>query len=584
MEFLIKPPISWNEKTSQNEFNIYDQIFCEYKDSDIVFKIIKENLEVLELSKIDCINFSTNLSIEIMNNIVQKKKNEQLKIFGILGASEESVIFMLSSLFLGAHHCICFEDLSEEAICQRIKLFKPDIVLSRKKLESKLSSIKRKIKMPLLNFRCINLKSIKNDYFETKEIRSISYRNNSSLFTLFTSGSTGLPKAIVHGGKDFLDYGKHTTEHFFGIKKGSTMFSAVDAGWINGHTYSFYGPLLLGAVSIINENPLLITMPKLLAEYIEKLKPDCFYTSVTLFRLIKSLTPSDKSIHNFFKDDSNFRINRIGSCGEPLAHAVGEWAVKFFNPIRKTIVNTYFQTETGGIIVAPRDEDTPPNDYSCVGKPDQEMKIVLASQIKDINELKIEKLKPNELLICNKWKGIFQKVISDKQEKYFTSSGEFRLHDVGYFDHNGFLFIGGRSDDVINVSGHRISSSEIENICMSVDQIVEVCAVALPDDISGSKVILFFTSKFFEKELIKNIKSDLNQVIYNNLTQYHVPKEIHYFKTFPKTKSGKIMRRIMRNLAQNFFDEKKDYSTIGNKEEFFLSKDNFFKENFNNKR
>ena len=121
------------------------------------------------------------------------------------------------------------------------------------------------------------------------------------------------------------------------------------------------------------------------------------------------------------------------------------------------------------------------------------MKIVVANQIKSKEQLENEKIDPNELLICEPWDGIFQKVISDKKQDYFTSTGEYRLHDIGYFDENGYLFIGGRSDDVINVSGHRISSSEIENICMTINKINEICAVACPDEISGSKVVLFFS-------------------------------------------------------------------------------------------
>ena len=578
MEYQIEPPTSWIQNKNY-KLNLFEKIFSNYKESDILFKIIKEDLEIIELSKTDCIRKSRYLAREILEKISNKKVNAQIKIMGIIGASEESVIFMLASLFLGSHHCICFEDLSEEAIIQRINLFKPDLILSKSKLEPKIKNLIKKINDPNIKSLIIDPESSKN--FEKLNLDNLPrhYNNESYLFTLFTSGSTGVPKAIVHGGKDFIDYAKFTSSYYFGLNKGSIMFSAVDAGWITGHTYSFYGPLLLGAQSIINEYPLLLTMPALLGKYLEKLRPDCFYTSVTLLRLIKSLTPPDKSINDYFEDKkSSYRVNRIGSVGEPLAHSVGEWCKRFFQPIRKSIVNTYFQTETGGIIIAPRDEDEPPNDYSCVGKPNKNIKIVLAKNIKNKFELEKEELNPNELLVCNNWGGIFKKVISDRKQDYFTKTGEFRLHDIGFFDKKGYLFIGGRIDDVINVSGHRISSSEIENICMTIKNVNEVCAVAAPDKLAGYKVILFFSSSFVEQEELDFISNSLNELIYRKLTQYHIPKKIYHFKYFPKTKSGKIMRRVMRSLLEKTFHEKKDYSSIANKEKFFISKDNFLKE------
>ena len=575
MEYQTILKDKWDIK-SQETFNLYNLITKNYSDEDILFKIIKENHQIVELTKIESINKALNLADEIIKKTIKYTNHKQLKIMAILSASEESAIFMLSSLYLAAHHCICFEDLSVDSICQRIKLFKPDIILYREKLELKMKDVEISLDSKELVFEKINLF---NDQKVFNQKVSKSYEANQSLFTLFTSGSTGVPKAIVHGGIDYIKYAKFTTEYYFGIKKGSTMFSAVDAGWINGHTYSFYGPLMIGAQSIINEDPLLLTSPKYLVEYLEILKPDCFYTSVTLLRLIKAFCSKGVTMYDYFKTKENaFCLNRIGSCGEPLAHSVGDWAIKFFRPTRKTIVNTYFQTETGGILVAPRDEDQTPKDFSCVGKPNSNIKIVVANQIKSIEQLENEKIDPNELLICEPWEGIFQKVISDKKQDYFTSTGEYRLHDIGYFDENGFLFIGGRSDDVINVSGHRISSSEIENICMTVNKINEICAVACPDEISGSKVVLFFSSSELSCFDLNSIKTELNNLIHKKLSQYHIPKNIYYFQNFPKTKSGKIMRRIMRDLSRNYFDESKDYSTIGNKIDFLKSKDIFLKE------
>ena len=396
------------------------------------------------------------------------------------------------------------------------------------------------------------------------------YNLNDSLFTLFTSGSTGVPKAIVHGVNNYLEYALFTSKYFFGLKKGSTIFTATDAGWINGHTYAFYGPLLAGAISVINECPVAISVPRFLSKYLYELKVDCFYSSVTLLRVIKSLCKKDELISDFYSWDRN--IERIGSCGEPLAHEVGEWAISFFKTKRKSIVNTYFQTETGGILSAPRDEDGMFDDFSCVGKPRKELNIVLAKDVLSKKEIKDELLNPEELLIGNYFCGIFKEVISDRKTNYFTKSGYFRLNDVGFFDERGYLYIGGRSDDVINVSGHRIASSEVESICLSIDEVKEACAVSRNNEISGCKVIIFISSNLLDDSKKLLLKDSIKRKIILKLSSYHLPEEIYFFDSLPKTRSGKIMRRIMRNIANgNDLDTSQDFSTLLNKKEFLDS-------------
>ncbi len=184
-------------------------------------------------------------------------------------------------------------------------------------------------------------------------------------------------------------------------------------------------------------------------------------------------------------------------------------------------------------------------------------------------EISCEDIDPNELLVCKKWDGIFKEVISDKKSNYFTKEGYFRLHDVGYFDKNGYLFVGGRSDDVMNVSGHRIASSEIESVTVSLNNIDEACAVPVLDSLYGNRVVLYFSSSIEHPEFISKSILDIKNIIFHSLTQYHVPKSIFYFRHLPKTKSGKIMRRIMRQISEtNSFDSSLDLSTLANKDQF----------------
>ena len=577
MEIKIKPPKNWFSNENKKEIvNIFDLIMTKYSEDEIIFKIIKNNGLIKELSKKECLYLTKILSRQIVSSLKKKCIKDQIKIFAAINASEESVILMFSSLYLGAHHSICFEDLSETAIIQRLKIFEPDIILCRKEILNKLEFLISKgfiEKIPLL---VIDLKNDAQTLDDSKNNLVKYYDCKSNLFTLFTSGSTGIPKAVTHSAIRYIDYAKFTTNYFFGIKKGLTIFTATDAAWINGHTYAFYGPLLLGAISIINENPLFISLPAQLGEILDKTKPDCFYTSVTVLRLLKSAVKENENIRNF--TNTNFNIDRIGSCGEPLANSVGKWAIKFFNTKRNSIVNTYFQTETGGILVAPRDEDFPPKDYSSVGKPREGLGLVIAKEIMNKIEIENEGLEPNEILICNSWDGIFKDIVSNKKDTYFTKSGFYRLHDIGYRDKEGYLYIGGRSDDVINVAGHRISSSEIESITIEIDGVNEACAVEIEDTYYGSKVMLYFSTSFEDQILINKTISKIKNIIQEKLTQYHLPKKIFHFKNLPKTKSGKLIRRLMRLISEESFNQNSfDYSTLANKQMFLES---FFE--FNN--
>ena len=575
-EYIVNPPNNSEiSNLRKHEIDIFQEIMKQFEDHEILFKVIKMNGQVKELSKNNCISLSLQLEDRIKSFIVNKKNNLQLKIFGLMCASEESVILMLSSLLLAAHHCICFEELSEESICKRIEAFKPDIIICREKYYEKLKNVSRLLNENIPIFS-INIDNLNSSLIKTIPQKRSIYNNLSKLFTLFTSGSTGMPKSIVHGVEKYINYAKYTSRYFFGLKKGSVMFTATDAGWINGHTYAFYGPLLLGATSVINENPQIISLPRLLGKYLGELKVNCFYTSVTIFRFLRNVIKANKTLQDFSPNNIPLPLDRIGSCGEPLAHEIGVWAINFFKPKRKTIVNTYFQTETGGILTAPRDEDGIPSDYSCVGRPRDDLGITIAKNVMNNDRLKKENIEPNELLVCKSWDGIFLEVISDRETKYFTSEGYFRLHDVGYFDEEGFLYIGGRSDDVININGHRISTSEIENICISVKAINEVCAVSIPDKISGTKLILFYSLTNTTENIKNKIEDELTAVIRKNLSKDHLPKKFYFFESLPKTKSGKIMRRLMRDLItknKNYLNT--DYSTLANKEQFIKSKNNF---------
>tara|TARA_Y100000589_G_scaffold309215_1_gene326461 strand:- start:203 stop:2644 length:2442 start_codon:yes stop_codon:yes gene_type:complete len=572
--FTFYPPKSWQvELKSEGEISIYNELLDNYADEDQIVKVVKENGIIKNINKEELNNLVLCLVSKI-KEITKNKLDKQLKIMGILKASEESLLTMLASAWLAAEHSICFEDLSKIAIQTRIEMFNPDVILCRKSYEYNFlknipSLINKESSLIILD-----LEDLKNVNKKNLNLigKSEYYSADSSLFTLYTSGSTGKPKAITHEAKRYYEYAKSSTKSYFGLNSSSIIFTACDAGWINGHTYAVYGPLACGAKIVICEDLKRLSDPIYLVNLNYELKVTCLYLSVTLLRLLKGNEKdfnSNNQIINY--------LERIGSCGEPLAHEIGNWALEFFKPLKKTIVNTYFQTETGGIMVAPKEEDGIPPDYSSVGKPSKEIGLFIAKDQLTKSELEQEKINPDEILIKNPWDGIYKKVKSDRDVNYFTENGYFRFNDVGYFDKNGFLYIGGRSDDVINTAGHRIASSEIESICLSLNDIKEACVVSQADSLIGEKPILFITIN--KKQILqsKELFVKINQLINNKLSNYHQPENIFIFQDLPKTKSGKIMRRIMKEINTKYFlNTKSDFSSISNLSEFKESHKKFF--------
>ncbi len=502
-------------------------------------------------------------SVELTKKLII---NNAHKVLIIGSACPSTSLLMISSALSGKCHSVLFEDLSKDSIIKRIEIFNPSIIFIRdtidkkkfSELESYANSKNFKIEVYSDFFKNATYKNKKNikceelNYFF--QLPDIQVNANESLFCLFTSGSTGTPKAIWHSYGGYLVYASYTFEKYFsdsGAKK--NIFCGTDAAWINGHTYAVYGPLLNNSTSIFIDNLSNLQNPQYLEEFLIESQVSFFYTSVTLLRAIKSfasLTKTEKI------SKSNTNLIGIGSCGEPLANNVAIWAINFFNSKNNFVVNTYFQTETGGVIVAPERDDPQINDHSTVGIVKFPLEIDISNN-------------PNSLIVINPWPGSFDFVLSDKKPIYWTNDKKYILNDSGYKDQNSFLYIGGRTDDVINISGHRISSAEIESASISYDPaIMEAAAVGCNDPITGSKVVLFYVSNkqnLINHELLKGF-------IVNNLTPYHVPWKVIKIECLPKTKSGKIARRLLRRVIDGDKPSKKeDLSTIMNYDKFLDS-------------
>ena len=483
------------------------------------------------------------IKVNYMASYIRKlSKKKKLKIMIHASASIESAVLMLACAKLGLHFSVIFEELESLGIKNRIKLFKPNIFFTR------LPKFTFFSKMGFKTFNNIkfvygeNLKKIINKKkTNSLKIKNVYVKSPNSLFTLFTSGSTGSPKGITHSTGGYLLYSKLTCQNQFGMNENSIVLTASDAGWINGHTYSLFGPLSHGSTTILIEKPISLIDIKLFKKILN-LKISIVYLPVTLIRLIKSLNKD-------FKINKKY-IKALGSMGEPLAPSIAKWFSSKFLKKNISVVNTYFQTETGGIICSPKyNQNTNQTPHGSVGEPFSKYIKINKLEEKNINEIKIEA----------PWPGMMKNVINGKLEwnKYWDKNGNFKLFDLATKRKKN-IFIHGRNDDVVNIRGHRIGSEEIESTILKIKKITECCVVTLNDKLEGSKLYLFVVSDV-------KLDSKIEDLIISTFGTFAIPKRIFYVKQIPKTRSGKILRRLLRNILINpNLNDYGDTSTILN--------------------
>ena len=495
-------------------------------------KLFKKKFAIISIDKNNIIKKYTyaeldNLVSKMSEYIFLKKKNK--KNFNVMihaSASIESAVLMLACAKIGVHFSVIFEELQRDGIINRIKLFNPHLFFTRFYKDKFNNSFKIKNKKRI---KFIYGEDIKDIFLKKKpfNLENRNFKSSTNLFTLFTSGSTGKPKGVTHSTGGYLLYTKMTCGNRFGMNSKSMVLTASDAGWINGHTYSLFGPLIFGATTILLEKPINLINIDLIKKII-KLKTTIIYLPVTLIRLIKSTNP-------------NLRINKknitaIGSMGEPLAPSIAKWFAKVFKNKNSAVVNTYFQTETGGIICSPKFNTTQKRaPHGSVGD-------TINNFIK-LNNLEQKKLR--EIKILTPWPGMMKNIINGKKEwdKYWDEKGNFKLFDLATKKKNN-IYIHGRNDDVINIRGHRIGSEEIESIILSINEITECCAITLNDKLEGAKIYLFVVSN-------KKFDNKIEKKIISNFGSFALPKKIFYVKDIPKTRSGKILRRLLRNLVKS---------------------------------
>ena len=373
------------------------------------------------------------------------------------------------------------------------------------------------------------------------------------LFVLYTSGSTGKPKGVQHSTGGFLLWAKLTMDWTFDIKPSDVFWCTADIGWVTGHTYVAYGPLAAGCTQVMFEG--IPTYPNAgrFWQMIEKHKVTVFYTAPTAIRSLIKAAEGDEKIHPARYDLSSLRI--LGTVGEPINPEAWMWYHKHVGGERCPIVDTFWQTETGGHMIAPLPGATPTVPGSCTLPLPGIMAAIVDEVGKDL---------PNGaggmLVVKRPWPSMIRTIWGDPErykKSYFPEEmgGKLYLAGDGAVRNadNGYFRITGRIDDVLNVSGHRLGTMEIESALVAkTDLVAEAAVVGRPDDLTGEAVCAFVVLKRSRPtgEEAKQIANELRNWVAKEIGPIAKPKDIRFGDNLPKTRSGKIMRRLLRSIAK----------------------------------
>jgi acetyl-CoA synthetase len=364
--------------------------------------------------------------------------------------------------------------------------------------------------------------------------------SEAPLFILYTSGSTGKPKGIKHTTAGYLLWAKTTAEWVFDLQEEDLFWCTADCGWITGHSYVTYGPLAAGASILIYEGAPNAPHEGRFWEIIEQEKPTIFYTAPTAIRSFMKWGMQ----HIEGRDLSSLRL--LGSVGEGINPEAWMWYHEVIGGKRCPIVDTWWQTETGGIMMSPLPGCTPTKPGSCT--------LPLPGVCPEIVDASGEPVEPGEggwLVMQKPWPGMLRGIWGDDArfvETYWSKvPGKYLAGDNARQDKDGYYWIMGRIDDVLNVAGHRLSTIEIESALVSHPSVAEAAAVGRPHDVKGEAVAVFVTLRAGEPD--DALKDALRKHVRQQIGALAAPDDIHFTATLPKTRSGKIMRRLLRDIA-----------------------------------
>ncbi|SVA25464.1 uncharacterized protein METZ01_LOCUS78318 [marine metagenome] len=501
------------------------------------------------------------------------QKGDRVTIY--LTMIPELAYVMLACARIGAIHSIIFGGFSADSIAGRILDCKSDFVVTADEGLRGGKSIPLKETVDKALLQCPNVKKCLIVKKTSKKINLVNGRDEyldkilktigdfcqpeemnaeDPLFILYTSGSTGKPKGVLHTSGGYLVYASMTHEYIFNYKPNDIYWCTADIGWVTGHSYIIYGPLANGATTLMFEGVPNYPSSSRFWEVIDKHQVNIFYTAPTAIRAL--MREGDEPV----KKTSRKSLKLLGTVGEPINPEAWKWYYEVPGNSASPIVDTWWQTETGGILIAPQTGAIKLKPGSAT-KPFYGIKPVIV----DKNGKELEGECEGMLCIAQSWPGQMRTVYGDHDRflsTYFSQfDGKYFTGDGCRRDSDGYYWITGRVDDVIIVSGHNLGTAEIESAFVSHPKVSEAAVVGYPHDVKGNGLYCYISLIVNEEPSIA-LKDELKNIVREKIGPIASPDLIHFTPNLPKTRSGKIMRRILRKIAANEQDQLGDVSTL----------------------